>query len=174
VRAALDGALALIDPRVSEGVVRDLRIQIPEGLTAWGDRARTQQILTNLLSNALKYSPAETPLEVTARLVQAPGALQRFGRRRAEPARDQVEIVVRDYGQGIPPDQAPLLFNRFVRLPRDLASNVAGTGLGLYLCRVFAEGMGGTITAESSGIAGEGTAFVLRLPGDMSAPSAGE
>ena len=81
---------------------------------------------------------------------------------------------MRDYGQGIPPAQAPLLFNRFVRLPRDLASNVAGTGLGLYLCRVFAEGMGGTITAESSGIAGEGTAFVLRLPADMSAPSAGE
>jgi signal transduction histidine kinase len=170
VRAALEGAMALIDPRVSEGVMRDLRVQIPDGLTAWGDRARTQQILTNLLSNALKYSPPETPIEVTAQLIPAPTARQRLGRRRAEPARDQVEVVVRDYGQGIPPDQLPLLFNRFVRLPRDLASNVAGTGLGLYLCRVFAQGMGGTITAESSGVAGEGTAFILRLPADMSAP----
>lgn len=172
--AALDGALALIDPRVSEGAVRDLRVTIPEGLTAWGDAARTQQILTNLLSNALKYSPGETPIDVTARLVLASNPRQRLGRRRAEPARDQVEIVVRDYGQGIPPDQLPLLFNRFVRLPRDLASNVAGTGLGLYLCRVFAEGMGGAITAESSGIPGEGTACVLRLPADMSSASAGD
>jgi signal transduction histidine kinase len=174
VRAALDGAMALIDPRVSEGVQRDLRVEIPDGLTAWGDRARTQQILTNLLSNALKYSPPETPIEVTAQLIPAPTARQRLGRRRAEPAQDQVEIVVRDYGQGIPPDQLSLLFNRFVRLPRDLASNVAGTGLGLYLCRVFAQGMGGTITAESSGVRGEGTAFILRLPADMSAPPAGE
>ncbi len=174
LRAALDGALALIDPRVSEGAVRDLRVQIPDGLTAWGDPARTQQILTNLLSNALKYSPADTSIEVIARLVSTPTARQRMGRRRAEPARDQVEVIVRDYGQGIPPDQLPLLFNRFVRLPRDLASNVAGTGLGLYLCRVFADGMGGSITAESSGVLGEGTAFTLRLPADMRAPVAGD
>jgi signal transduction histidine kinase len=174
VRAALEGAMALIDPRVSEGVVRDLRVQIAEGLTAWGDFTRTQQILTNLLSNALKYSPPETPIEVIARLISTPTARQRLGRRRAEPAQDQVEIIVRDYGQGIPPDQLPLLFNRFVRLPRDLASNVAGTGLGLYLCRVFAEGMGGTITAESSGVPGEGTAFVLRLPADVNTPPTGE
>jgi signal transduction histidine kinase len=174
VRAALDRAMALIDPRVSEGAIRDLRIQIPDGLTAWGDRVRTQQILTNLLSNALKYSPSETPIEVSAQLISAPTARQRLGRRRAESARDQVEIVVRDYGQGIPPDQLPLLFNRFVRLPRDLASNVAGTGLGLYLCRVFAQGMGGNITAESSGVLGEGTAFILRLPADTSNPPAGE
>ncbi|HEY7093448.1 MAG TPA: HAMP domain-containing sensor histidine kinase [Ktedonobacterales bacterium] len=172
VRAALDSAMALIDPRVSEGVQRDLRVEIPTGLMAWGDRARTQQILTNLLSNALKYSPPETPIEVTAQLIPAPTTRQRLGRRRAESARDQVEIVVRDYGQGIPPDQLSLLFNRFVRLPRDLASNVAGTGLGLYLCRVFAQGMGGTITAESSGVPGEGTAFTLRLPADVSNPPA--
>jgi signal transduction histidine kinase len=174
VHAALDGALALIDPRVNEGVVRDLRVSIPDGLTAWGDAARTQQILTNLLSNALKYSPAETPIEVTARLVSAPTVRHRLGRRRAAPAQDQVEVVVRDYGQGIPPDQIPLLFNRFVRLPRDLASNVAGTGLGLYLCRVFAEGMGGAVTAASSGVPGEGTAFTLRLPAAANNPPTGE
>ena len=138
VRAALDGAMALIDPRVSEGVLRDLRVEIPDRLTAWGDRARTQQILTNLLSNALKYSPPETPIEVTAQLITAPTFFFLMIRRPPRSTRDQVEIVVRDYGQGIPPDQLSLLFNRFVRLPRDLASNVAGTGLGLYLCRVFA------------------------------------
>lgn len=75
-----------------------------------------------------------------------------------------VEITVRDYGLGIPPDQIPLLFHRFVRLPRDLASRVMGNGLGLYLCRSFAEAMGGHIWAESTGIEGEGTTFHLLLP----------
>jgi signal transduction histidine kinase len=74
------------------------------------------------------------------------------------------EITVRDYGLGIPPDQIPLLFNRFARLPRELASSVGGSGLGLYLCRVFAEGMGGTIGVESTGVPGEGATFRLRLP----------
>ena len=75
-----------------------------------------------------------------------------------------IEITVHDEGHGIPPEQIPLLFHRFVRLPRDLASRVRGTGLGLYLCRLFTEAMGGTIWVESSGIAGEGSTFHLRLP----------
>ncbi len=75
-----------------------------------------------------------------------------------------VEIVVRDHGHGIPPEQIPLLFERFVRLPRDLASNVTGNGLGLYLCRVLAEAMGGRIWAESTGVEGEGSAFHVLLP----------
>jgi signal transduction histidine kinase len=75
-----------------------------------------------------------------------------------------VEIQVRDYGLGIPQEQMPLLFNRFMRLPRDLASSVEGNGLGLYLCRVMAESMGGAIWAESSGVEGEGSTLHLRLP----------
>ena len=74
------------------------------------------------------------------------------------------EIVVRDYGRGIPPEQAPLLFNRFARLPRDLASSISGNGLGLYLCRLYVEAMGGLIWVRSSGIAGDGSAFHLLLP----------
>jgi signal transduction histidine kinase len=75
-----------------------------------------------------------------------------------------VEIAVRDAGLGIPPEQIPLLFHRFARLPRDLASPVAGSGLGLYLCRMLTESMGGTIRVESSGVAGEGSTFFVRLP----------
>jgi signal transduction histidine kinase len=54
-----------------------------------------------------------------------------------------IEIRVRDFGLGIPPEHIALLFERFVRLPRDLASRVVGDGLGLYLCRQLAQAMGG-------------------------------
>jgi signal transduction histidine kinase len=80
-----------------------------------------------------------------------------------------VEMTVRDYGLGVPPEQQGLLFNRFVRLPRDLASTVIGNGLGLYLCRTLAEAMGGSIRLESSGVPGEGSAFIVRLPADQAA-----
>lgn len=75
-----------------------------------------------------------------------------------------VEIAVRDYGLGIPPDQQPLLFQRFVRLPRDLASTTIGNGLGLYLCRELVEAMRGRIWVESTGIEGEGSTIYVRLP----------
>jgi signal transduction histidine kinase len=164
LREALEAALALIDPRVGDGSVRDLRVRLADDLVAWGDPVRMQQILTNLLSNAVKYSPSGTPIEVSGQVVSGPAATgaRRRGVPHAAPA--MVEIAVRDYGQGIPSEQIPLLFNRFVRLPRDLASKVGGSGLGLYLCRVFAEAMGGTMQVESAGVPGEGSRFVLRLP----------
>jgi signal transduction histidine kinase len=99
-------------------------------------------------------------VDVRAEVVTPDTASKSTGR--SEPA--MVDISVRDHGLGIPPDQLPLLFNRFVRLPRDLASNVPGNGLGLYLCQAYAEAMGGSITVESLGIAGEGSTFHLRLP----------
>lgn len=71
---------------------------------------------------------------------------------------------MRDYGLGVPPDQISLLFQRFVRLPRDLASTVSGNGLGLYLCRLLTEAMHGKIWLESTGVEGEGTTVILQLP----------
>jgi signal transduction histidine kinase len=58
----------------------------------------------------------------------------------------------------------PLLFHRFVRLPRDLASNIIGNGLGLYLCKEYTESMGGKIWVKSSGVPGEGSMFHVVLP----------
>jgi len=161
---ALEAATRMIDPREGKTIERELRITVPPDTQIWGEKVRLQQILTNLLSNAIKYSEAGTAVEVVAQPVTAvTSEIFRWGRRtKTEEA--MVEITVRDFGLGIPPEYATLLFQRFVRLPRDLASNVIGNGLGLHLCRVFAQAMGGTIWVESSGVEGEGSTFHLRLP----------
>ncbi len=159
VRQTLDDALVLVNPLDGRMNQRDLYVKIPDDLAVQADPLHLQQILANLLSNALKYTPADTAIEISAQKIPAAGN----SRRRDIPS-EVVAITIRDYGPGIPPDQIPLLFNRFARLPRDLGSRVTGSGLGLYLCRLFAEAMGGKIWVESTGVHGEGAAFHLQLP----------
>jgi signal transduction histidine kinase len=163
VLETLETALTLINPRETTRGSQDIQVSIPEWVAIWGEPVRFQQILTNLLSNALKYSPPGSPVEVSTRVVAQAASRSRRRHGQTRP-KYWVELRVRDYGLGIPPEQVPLLFNRFVRLPRDLASSVVGSGLGLYLCRVMTESMGGTIRVESSGVEGEGSAFFVRLP----------
>ncbi len=175
LRDTLRLSLDLVDPRDGQNVERELRVDIPDGLAVWGAPVRVRQIFTNLIANAIKYSAPGTPIEVEARVIGESrtagqngmaGTLRTLGH--ARPGRTasprMVYISVRDHGLGIPPEQIPLLFNRFVRLPRDLASNVPGNGLGLYLCHAYAQAMGGAIWVESSGIEGEGSTFHLHLP----------
>jgi signal transduction histidine kinase/ubiquinone/menaquinone biosynthesis C-methylase UbiE len=159
VRQALNDAILLVNPLGEQTTQRDLYVNIPPELAIMGDPVRLQQILANLLSNTLKYTPNTTKIDVTARIVQT--TVEKDSR---QVPQDMVEIAVRDYGPGIPPEQISLLFHRFVRLPRDLGSSITGSGLGLYLCRVFTEAMGGRIWAESSGIPGEGATFRVQLP----------
>jgi signal transduction histidine kinase len=131
------------------------------------DESRLRQIFVNLLSNALKYSSAGSPLEVMASGVSA-GARPWAGGSTltsdgAVPVQE-VCISVRDYGLGVPPKEAARLFRRFVRLQRDIAGSVRGTGVGLYLCQQFVQAMGGRIWLESSGVPGEGSTFSFTLP----------
>jgi signal transduction histidine kinase len=159
-------ALQLVDSREAHLEGRAIRIEIPKGLMVWGETTRVQQILTNLLSNAGKYSPPGTPIEVAARVLPGGSTRHRLGQKgeKTTAGQEVVEITVRDHGLGIPPEQRPLLFNRFVRLPRDLASTTTGNGLGLYLCRTLVRAMDGHIWVESTGIAGEGSTFHVHLP----------
>ena len=153
------GALEMIDPREGAHGERNFILQVPRDLTVLSETVRLQQVFSNIIANGVKYSQPGTDIQMTARLVA--GDRRLFSGGSTSP---QVEIAFRDFGLGIPPEQIPLLFHRFVRLPRDLASRVRGTGLGLYLCRLFIEAMNGKIWVDSQGIAGEGSTFFIRLP----------
>jgi signal transduction histidine kinase/PAS domain-containing protein len=117
-----------------------------------GDRARLLQIFTNLLQNAIKYSPLGGPITVS---------LSQFTN---DEGQRMAEICVKDKGIGIPLDAQPHLFKRFYRAPNTIGSSSRGIGLGLYVVAEFLRLHGGTIHVESSGIAGEGSCFFLSLP----------
>lgn len=112
-----------------------------------GDPDRNRHVLTNLLSNALKFSPPDTTVEVELT------------------HRDSVvEVAVRDHGQGIEPSDLPKLFRKFSRVgtPEQLA--VEGSGLGLYISRAMVEAQGGRIWVHSE--PGRGPTFAYTLPAD--------
>ena len=112
------------------------------------DKERICQVLTNLLSNARKYSPEGAPISVTLRRGDG-----------------EAIIAVRDYGVGIPADQLPLIYEQFYRVP-DLevqhSSSASGLGLGLYIARNIVEQHGGRIEVQSS--PGNGSTFSVMLP----------
>lgn len=128
---------------------RRFEIQIPAELCVQADETRLKQVLRNLIANALRYSPEKTPLAISADI---------------EPGTHLASISVKDYGAGIPPDQQEAIFDKFVRLDRDMHGIIRGSGLGLYITRQLVEAMGGTICVESSGVAGEGSTFCFTLP----------
>jgi signal transduction histidine kinase len=128
---------------------RHVVVEIADHVKVWADEMRLKQILRNLLANALRYSPPQTPIWMTA-------ALEQDNR--------MVRLSVIDRGQGIPVDKQQVIFDKFVRLERDLHSTVRGSGLGLYISRQLVEAMGGSITVTSSGVTGEGSCFSFLLP----------
>ena len=111
------------------------------------DRERIEQVLTNLLSNAIKYSPQGGPIELTIR-------------EEAEP--HTALVSMRDRGIGIPIGQQAHIFGRFVRAENARASDITGTGLGLFLSRELVERHGGRLWFES--IEGAGSTFFMTLP----------
>ncbi|MBE3565777.1 MAG: HAMP domain-containing histidine kinase [Thermogemmatispora sp.] len=135
---------AVEDQRLVSG--RTITLSTPvESLIVEVDSDRLHQVLTNLLSNSIKYSPEQTPVEVS--LVCRDG---------------QVEIRVRDHGRGIPEDQREQIFQAFYRTPEAQASPKDGWGLGLAICKDIVERHGGRIWCEPA--PDEGTVFVVVLP----------
>ena len=110
-----------------------------------GDAERTSQVLTNLLDNAIKYSPTGGRIDLA---VEAEG--------------ERVRFVVRDEGLGIPLGEQDRIFDKFYRLDPNQRRGIGGSGLGLYICRELVRSMNGRIWVQSD--PGEGAVFMFDLP----------
>ncbi|MEW6367034.1 MAG: two-component regulator propeller domain-containing protein [Acidobacteriota bacterium] len=109
------------------------------------DALRLRQIIDNLISNAVKYSPVTPVIHVSLRTSDA-----------------EVHVSVKDNGSGIPPEEMGNLFQRFRRLGSARSSSIQGSGLGLYISRWIIESHGGRIWADST--PGQGSTFTFSLP----------
>jgi signal transduction histidine kinase len=117
-------------------------------LTGEWDAGRLEQVVSNLLGNAFKYSAEDSPVEITIE---------------ADEPEDAVTLAVRDYGIGIPAEDIKHIFTRYKRASNAVENGVEGLGLGLFLCKGIVEAHGGHISAESEG-PDQGAAITITLP----------
>ena len=159
LQLAVESALDVLAPTVATKGI-ELAYEVDPGLPRHvvGDVGRFRQIVLNLLSNAVKFTDiGEVELTVGGRLM---GDDQRDPDRAGD-ERWVVTVDVHDTGIGITPDRIGRLFQSFSQADASIARRFGGTGLGLVISRRLAEAMGGTLTAESAGVPGEGTTFHL-------------
>ncbi len=136
----------------------------PDLPLVWADADRVQQILTNLLENAVKYSPAGGNIEILASLrpTMYPVDQTGSGQNHASQQARVIAIMICDQGIGIARQQQSALFRPFSRIHRAETQHVPGLGVGLYITRTLVEAMHGTITLESD--TGKGTQITFTLP----------
>ena len=145
LRKTIEAVLEMIAPQVAEKHLLIDAAEVPQGLMAFADEERTQQILLNLLANALKFTPAGGTLSL------AFSATER-----------SVDIALTDTGIGIPPEQIDRIFEPFVQAKHALRMSDQGVGLGLAISRQLARAMGGELRVAST--VGVGSTFTLTLP----------
>jgi signal transduction histidine kinase len=133
-----------VDATLEEGR-HEFTVEAPASVPAHGDQSRIEQLLMNLVGNAVKYSP--TGGKVRVALLAADGS---------------AEVAISDQGIGIPPDELPKLGHPFVR-GAGRAGSFAGMGVGLYVARIVAEAHAGSLGLESDGD-GKGTTVRVKLP----------
>lgn len=166
LRDAVEASLDILAPAAAAKgleLVYAMDDDLPANLV--GDAGRLRQVILNLLSNALKFT------EQGEVVVTVSGAVQRAKGRRAQDL-CELRIEVRDTGIGIPADKMDKLFKSFSQVDASIARRYGGTGLGLAISRRLAELMDGSLDAESSGTAGEGTIFRLRASMPVAADDA--
>lgn len=141
VAKAIEQASPLLEEKKHE-----LRVTSPRGITVHGDPVRLAQVVTNLVTNAAKYTKAGGLVEIT---------LRRDG--------DDAELRVRDTGVGIAPDVLPRVFETFYQVRQSIERARGGLGLGLAIVKSLVRAHGGEVSATSAGL-GAGSEFVVRLP----------
>ncbi|HEV8419813.1 MAG TPA: ATP-binding protein [Actinomycetota bacterium] len=126
-----------------------VRVEVePPGATVRTDPHRLDQILRNLVENALKFSPPDTEVRIDAMVRD-----------------DWFQLAVTDHGVGIPPEDLSRIFDRFHQVGQVMTREIEGAGLGLYITKRLVEAMGGTITVAS--VPGQGSTFRIWLPADL-------
>lgn len=110
-----------------------------------GDKSRIEQVILNIVSNAVRYTPEGGRIVISAKK-----------------AEDKVDIKVEDNGIGVPEEDLPHIFERFYRVDKARSRSMGGTGLGLAISREIVVRHGGTITIQSQ--LGRGTAVTVTLP----------
>jgi len=143
IDALADETVEAMQPRVPATMALELRAG-PAG-SASGDRDRVQQVLVNLIDNAIKYSNETGPVVVSTKRLP-----------------DRVRVSVKDKGIGIAAPEHTRVFEKFYRSDPELTHLPAGTGLGLYICRELVRRMGGEIGVKSK--PGAGSTFYFELP----------
>jgi PAS domain S-box-containing protein len=145
VEETLHGAESLVTPQFTKKGVRYSHRSGDASVSVFADREKVQQIIVNLLANAVKFTPPGGTVELDWRL------------------EDQMLLVrVRDTGSGVPDDKLEQIFEPFVQLRAPGSVPTGGTGLGLAISRDLARAMGGDVSASST--VGVGSVFTLTLP----------
>jgi two-component system phosphate regulon sensor histidine kinase PhoR len=150
VNAMIEDAIQLVFPIAAKSDIRLVAEPAPEGTAAWCDSEAVSQILSNLMENAVKYTPAGGKITVGARA---------DGRK--------IEIYVRDTGVGIPEEDLPRLFERFYRVDKARSRELGGTGLGLSIVKHLVAAHHGVTRVESK--VNAGSTFYFTLPVDEAA-----
>lgn len=146
--ASIDAVIPMIATQAATKRLVLERAPCAGDLIGWADRSKVDQILLNILSNAVKYTSAG-------------GRITIWCSRESGPA-PRVSVSVRDTGLGIPEDKLEAIFEPFVQIGRSFTSTHEGTGLGLSISRDLARAMGGDLTVDSR--IGYGSTFLLVLP----------
>ncbi len=134
--------------RLDSQTAHRIELSFPENFPAIvGDETRLRQVIDNLLTNAIKYSPDDSTITIGGRF-----------------SRQNVTVFVRDEGGGIPKAESGRIFDRFYRIDNSIARRTQGAGLGLYLVKAIVEAHGGEISVKSQ--VGNGATFHFTIPRD--------
>lgn len=144
-----------------------LDVAIPDDLPRlYADGVRLQQVLRNLLSNALHYTQPGGNVSIVARIVDTPNTPDASSPETQDDMQKAVAISITDTGSGIAEEYQERIFERFYQIPLDSAGRASGQGLGLAIVKMIVELHGGAVTVQSR--PGEGSTFTFTLPGVLS------